>query len=175
MTTTYTDHDLALLRAALGTPPGADLPAMILRARELRLRATEALDVGDAVLSALGLDPGIHDLADALGTIEALRTTPPAAPAPAPPEAPSPEAPPERTTRLAKVPAGANTHPHWHIEGRPGAFVIIERGHEGFDAYGFGIYSVPEALGIFPTLDEALAALNAHEPTRARWGRLVLP
>lgn len=164
--TTYNDHDLALLRAALGTPPGADLHAMILRARELRIQTIETLNVGDAVLSALGLDPEIHDLADALGTIEALRTTPATAPAAAPP--------PERTTRLVHVPAGANTHPYWHIEGHPEAVAIIEGGYGYFDLYGFGPSCAVVSLGTFKSPTEALEALNAHEPTRARWGRLVL-
>ena len=65
----------------------------------------------------------------------------------------------------------------YDAEGHDKDTVIVCRGGTRYDAWGWDADKgwFQEALGGFPSLDAALAALNDHAPTRQRWGRLVLP
>lgn len=85
----------------------------------------------------------------------------------------------ERTTTLHHVPKRRRWVPEDYAEDA----WVISRFNRDFGVYGVDedpgehVEADPflELLGVFPTLDEALAALNAHAPTRALLGRVVLP
>lgn len=84
---------------------------------------------------------------------------------------------PERTTRLIPEEDSDGLY-RWLVEGDDyDCDPIVQLDAQTFDAYGADDDGNPELctyLGDFPTLADALEALNVHEPTRARWGRLVL-
>lgn len=79
-----------------------------------------------------------------------------------------------KTRRLVYVPSvPGNSHAYWHIENHPRTIPIFAPLEASVFAYGEGRWGLPLPLGTFDTPDEALAALNAHEPTRKRWGTLT--